>query len=473
MYKVLIADDEKYVIESLIRGVKWKEYGFEVVASAIDGVEALEAIERIKPQLVFTDIRMPGMNGLELIKNSKKKDREVLFVVISGYAEFTYAQKAIKHGAIGFCVKPFEDEEINSILNKAKNILDERNSSNVEIDILSLIEDFTDKGNMELESFFEKNIIGIEKGITIAVSIGSKLAIINNDIKYVSIKIDRVKYLYFIENENNRGYKQILSEEQPEEIRGIGVCDVIKSTLNLRKYVDDAITLAYQFFITGRKGIYCKTNIDYKPVESVIKDFEKASIKADINEARKAINDLENNIENQTLNIKHAMNIYNAFAKFSSQALYEQNYVDCVYSLEELCSLFKDIRGMLEKISITISGFIGIKTGIFKEDLKNEGFIKIIDYINENFYKEITIQTLSQDFMINSNYISQLFKKEVGITFTDYITNLRIDYAKELLRETKFSLEEIANKCGYTDYFYFIRVFKKITGIAPGQFRRK
>lgn len=471
MYKVFIADDEEFVVKSLMKGTRWEEYGFEAVASAKDGIEAYEAICKAKPHLVFTDIRMPGMSGLELIKNIQKVHKDILFVVISGYAEFAYAQKAIDYGAIGYCLKPFDEDEISSLLKKARSILEK--TAEDDRDALSLLEEDNSETVGKLEDFLKKNGIDVEKGIVIIASIGSKQLVFPNELKYIKVKTGSYKYVYILENSAFLEVEQAMGDRVPDEIKGVGICEGIYSTVHLRKYVDEAFTSAYQFFITGKRGVYRSIHVNHRSMENLIDKFESDVARMDIGEVIKVFDSIRDTAENGACTIKHAVNIYNAYVKISSRVLGEESYEEYAYSFEDLCYLFKDIHAMLEYIRSKITGFVGIKKSVLKEDVKNEYFKKIIQHINQNFYKEISILSLSQDFSINPNYISQLFRKEVGMTFTDYITNLRMDYAKELLHKTQYSQGEVASKCGYTDYFYFIRVFKKTTGLTPGQFRQK
>jgi len=118
MYKVILVDDEKWVVKSLKNRIDWAAHGFEVVDEAFNGVEGFEKIERWVPDLVFTDIRMPGMDGLELVKKTTEWNRSVSFVIASGHKDFEYAKKAMAYGALDYCLKPFDHEEISAILHK-------------------------------------------------------------------------------------------------------------------------------------------------------------------------------------------------------------------------------------------------------------------------------------------------------------------------------------------------------------------
>lgn len=121
MYKVILIDDEKWIVKSLKNTIDWAAHGFEVVDEAFNGVEGFEKIERWVPDLVFTDIRMPGLDGLELVKRTNEWNRNISFVIASGYKDFEYAKKAIAYGALDYCLKPFDNEEISAILRKYGN----------------------------------------------------------------------------------------------------------------------------------------------------------------------------------------------------------------------------------------------------------------------------------------------------------------------------------------------------------------
>ena len=173
MFKIFLVDDEELVIKSLKARVNWNEYGFEIVGYALNGADAFEAIASLKPDVVFTDIRMPGMSGLELIKNLKDTFSRALFIVVSGYAEFAFAQKAINYGAFGYCLKPFDDEEIIGYLKKAKVILEDRETS-MATDILDFIEENNEHGREGLRKALISSGIDMESanGMKAVVSIG-------------------------------------------------------------------------------------------------------------------------------------------------------------------------------------------------------------------------------------------------------------------------------------------------------------
>lgn len=128
MYHVFLADDEPWAIMALKSLISWSSYGFAVSGEAEDGKQALERIERIQPDLIISDIRMPGMDGLALLQTIRENNWKAQVLLVSGYTDFEYAQKALLYGCIGYLVKPVEEEELVKYLEKAKALLDEKNN---------------------------------------------------------------------------------------------------------------------------------------------------------------------------------------------------------------------------------------------------------------------------------------------------------------------------------------------------------
>jgi two-component system response regulator YesN len=185
VYKAFVADDESLIIKSLKASVDWEMLGFEVIGEANDGIEAYELILELKPDIVFADIRMPGMTGLELIKKIGSLFPNTLFVIISGYAEFVYAQKALSYGALGYCLKPFDEIEIACILKRASSILEKLKAS-LEMELIGLLADTSSNAVKRIKSILDMR--GFEtsgkQGIAAVVSVGSEGLTIPSDVQH-------------------------------------------------------------------------------------------------------------------------------------------------------------------------------------------------------------------------------------------------------------------------------------------------
>ena len=135
MYKVIIADDEPWILYKLKTVFNWEEYGFDLIGQTTSSKELLELLEEKKPDVIFTDINMPDMSGIDIIKYVKKQKLQTIFVVISGYADFKYAQEAINYGVFSYLVKPVTVENANTLLENLRDYLDEKNDVFKEIKI--------------------------------------------------------------------------------------------------------------------------------------------------------------------------------------------------------------------------------------------------------------------------------------------------------------------------------------------------
>jgi len=470
MYKVFIADDEKAIIRGLKSSINWNELGFQIAGEADNGIDAYEKILEIKPDVVFTDIRMPGMNGLELIKKVSEFSQDILFVVISGYAEFAYAQKAVKYGVLGYCLKPFDEDEIAGILNKARSVLGKQISS-MKMELISLIED----GSIESQQRIEKimNAAGLElsdsKGLLAVVVIGREEPVIFNDAAYINLKIGKNTYLYLVQDFSLRNIADYMSDDMLECVKGVGVSKTYYSVESISDAIDEAFVAANQYFMTGKKGIYFYQKYDKDELRNAFFQLEDAIIKRDLNMVRNSLDNAEAVLSKGVYNIKHAFQIYNIFMH-TFYTMHPEKYDNYIYDYEKLTSYFGGIHDMFEYLNGLIDDYAGINIEYQFTEVKSEIFKSILLYINENFCKDICLQAIAEKFCINSSYISQLFKKHTGETFTEYIGNLRLNYACNLLKTTALNVNEVAEKVGFNDYYYFTKVFKKMIADRPPLF---
>lgn len=241
-YSVYLLDDEEWLLESLNKSIEWGEYNTHVIGKSTNSVEAYQDIQVMQPDIVITDVRMPQLNGIELMKKLRAKDCKSVFIILSGYAEFEYVQEALQHEAISYCLKPLEEDKI------------------------------------------------------------------------------------------------------------------IEALLKAQKRCSD-----------GR----------------LVK------------------------------------------------ALKEQ-----------------------EKVQVT-----------------NESLQKICKYIQHNFTEELALQQIADMFFLNPSYLSNLFKKELGVTYSNYLAKIRLDYACNLLKKSDLPITQVAVESGFANYFYFARVFKKYKDLTPSQYR--
>ncbi len=469
MYKVFIVDDEKYVVKSLKARINWEEYGFEVIGYSFNSTEAYEMILKMKPDLVFTDIRMPGRSGLELIKDIKESGLSTLTIVISGYAEFAYAQKALNYGSFGYCLKPFDDAEIIDFLKKAKNLL-ENSQMSVETKIMDLIDENSLEANESLIRLFTNYGINLDEKnkLSVCVSKGKDKLELGN-VKLI-LKIGYEKYAYFITVSDSMSTQNILDKISKYDLKHVGISSPVSNVSEIKEAIRQAEVFAYNKFTACNKIFASPDVLQFKNKEDTIRQLEKAISKNDIQAVIEILDGMAEIFADGDLDIRHAIIIYNNVMAFSFR-LKDQHFEDYIYDFHRLSELFGSIRTMINYLKDVLSRKpdMNFQTTI----VNNQSVRMILKYVNDNFTEDISVHNISKYFKINANYVSQLFKKEVGIVFTEYLARLRIDFACNLLKTTCMSIGEIAEKVGYNDYFYFSRVFKKIKGISPSTFRMK
>ncbi|WP_256761082.1 response regulator [Cohnella sp. WQ 127256] len=473
MHKVLLVDDENLVIKSLEAGIDWKKSGFYVIGKANNGVKALQMVKDLKPQVVFTDIRMPGISGLELIKKIKELDSTVQIIVISGYAEFAYVQKSLNYGVLGYCLKPFDDYEIETLLQTAAKAIEEIKHKR-EGHLLELIEEIPTE---ETQSAFKK--ILSEEGITaenlhVVVTLGKGRLIFNENTRFVAIHIGSAKSSYIVQCLNRDAVPSSVVLPIPEGILGIGIAQAERSMSGIVKGMEKATLKAWDFFIHGRKDFFVDLEQSNEiRASQMLKQLEKAIAKKDPQLMRTTLDEMLTAANRPCLSVLHALKIYNLVYFHASTDPSNTPEEDYIFSREQLYHLFHSFESMIENLKEFLVDCDKPEEEQTENKTNNASLREVLKFINENYKSDISIQSISKSFYLNPNYLSQLFKRELEVTFTEYVTKVRLQEAKSLLQTTGLSIGEIAENIGFRDYFYFIRTFKRHTQQTPKQYRNK
>lgn len=511
MFNVLIVDDEPFVREGLKSVIDWGKYGFVTCGEANDGMEALQLMKSLCPDVVITDIRMPEMDGFEFIESSKNLiSSNVQFIILSGYNDFQYAQKAIKNDVINYLLKPVDEEELIQVLMiikrelEAKELLCRIKANNMikalinnEVNFNSLIEK-----NKFLKNIAKSNLrymqiqINILKGLhedDIQSNLNSLKAIILS-----AIHKDNYNYLY----EDKLGkYGIILNESILKCYNNsietfansilIKINNAIKSECIIIigkeiKQISD-ISTSYKSCaeIRDHKHLYLHKNIIfYEDIEKIkynyfynnelliekllesIDRFDCVSISSVINEMFSAIsNEI---IEPQIIRAHFTVVISSVITQISKRHGNVESFMkNSIYFKEFGENSISEIKEQLECFSIESSKYI--------KSLRckpvNIEISEVESYIKDNYNKDLSLKKLADIFNINSVYLGQLFKKRLGVSFNDYINYIRIEEAKRLLRRSNLKLYEIASKVGFSETNYFINKFEKVIGVTPTQYK--
>ena len=488
MYKVYLLDDEPFILEGLKYIVDWQDYGFEIVGSANNGDDGLKEILTMDIDLVITDIMMPKMTGLELIENLIKLNYQTNFIVLSAFQEFQYAKKAISMGAQNYILKPIDTEELERSLINIKNKLKDKENRNKDKEVVNnslLLKIITDKDYENIDYLKEKLKYNGEYRVGI-IELKNK----NKDIhKVLKVIPGMKKYLYCIENKSkavfiiddkfNNEYIEELTNIKNEitdlinDIVYISLGQIIKDLKDINTSYESAKDISeYKIIypdISWIKAYKEKNNrnididIDFEDLKSLLinKDFTNASLYIESKFSKLKQDNLNpKKIKAKALEV--FLNVYNHIDEsklMKNLSIYLENAINTNTIDEiqlELINMIKFMQTKLENTQESISPVI----------------IKLLDHIEKNYQKDLNLKEISDSLNINSIYLGQLFQKEIGILFSDYINNFRINKAKDLLVNTSLKASEIGELVGYSNKNYFYRKFKSIVGITPSEWRK-
>lgn len=475
MYKAFVIDDDYATIEGVYNSFDWKLLNIEDVVLINTPHNVTDRIKEDKPDVVFIDIEMGELSGLDIIEQAKKEGSDAIFVIVSGHNDFDYARKAIELGAAYYLLKPittFDVEKVTEIiLDSIKRYKHEDIPDNLDLGVMCLMEKDT----------FTQYINGISQSIRnirfiVAMSqlriIDDMLMLLSSSLlSYLKIGVD--KYLFIINSsEFNEKAELMLENLAKAKQVYLGMSDEVRG--NEYKFYKQACELAYGYFIYQKWAFYKPENYPvnsvYKIIESISKLIEKKNIEKCVLSMRKAPEYFKNN----NLNIRHAVELYNAVVLKINAFIYSEVETEyfSLMGVDELVSEYNDIYFMCEELGMIVSEIL---SNSYKNIRNNETVRmvkKILDYINKNYNKKISLELLSKEFYVSVSYLCVIIKKITGKTFVDYLTGIRMEKAKEMLRDSDFSIIKVAEQVGYVDYFYFSKLFKKYEGITPYQYKK-
>lgn len=472
IYRVMIVDDESWVVESLKKGINWEEYGFQVVGWAFDGKEALDQVDTIKPDVIFTDIRMPVMSGLDLIKHMQQKE-SIKFVVVSGYAEFAYVQKALNYGVASYCLKPVDDVEVASVLKRLKRILDEKETAENTV-MLDLMEDRMGSGKaLEIQMQEAGLKWDHERGMRVITCLGDGNDVLSLDGKIFTFAIGLSRKGYIVPDTIYQNYMTKYGERLVEGTISIGVSSVFYKGDQTDNAIQEALLSGNQsFFKIGKRIFEYNSSVDHAGIKQCLHDIEEAVSKKDAGTVQNRFEKLKKMFHTGDYNVRHASFVYNMVMYFVSEKP-EIGDDDFIVHYEELLDLFNDAYEMIDFLAQSILGYLMSGQGASRESSHHPMIEEIIQFVERNYFNDISLKDLSERFYVSPNYLCRIFKKATGKSLTTYITSLRIQYTCELLKNSKLPIHEISEKAGYENYFYFARIFKRTLSMTPSEFREQ
>ncbi len=484
----MLVDDEYMILKGLERIIDWSEFGFEVSVTCKSTVKALEYLENSSIDLVVADVNMPTMTGLEMIEAAKQKDIPFEFVILSGYQDFEYVQRGLQMGAVDYLLKPIDSNKLKDVLTRIKSKLD---ADSILKSKLSKIQNITMQqlllnrlNDSEKSEFLDNYGISndiIESGITVIAcnrlnNFDKILEFCHKQNQPLLYTDEDTLFIAFIGN-NGSLIKFMRSLENLQYITGesyITVGSRVNDWTSLTESFEQSKKLGslYKFYTRKDNFLSNQTRMDWLNQATVPK-FTLSEIRSALNE-----NDYESSIEilrkifsefsKNAINPSYARQM--AFLIFleihKKMDLSDDEYQDIVVRINKASS-WKKLEDLLVSM---IDELIDIRDN---SEFLSLNVQKTIEIVNREYKDDINLSLISERLQLNTNYLGQLFKKEIGESFASYLNHYRISKAKDLLGNSRMGIADIALEVGYVNTGYFFKNFRKISGLSPKEFRQK
>ncbi|MEZ3506391.1 MAG: response regulator [Lachnospiraceae bacterium] len=528
LYRILLVDDEEEVRKGIIRKMEWERLGFEMAGDAENGEEALEKVEQLQPDVVLTDIRMPYMDGLTLAKRIRQKYPSIRILIFSGYDDFEYAQQAIKLNVTEYILKPVNMEELSEILARVKENLDEEIEQRRNINLLResylgslpiLRELFLNdlvRGVADLSVAAPKlreygidildarkwvaSVIHVERSEPQASSLPWELIPISvrglvedylrSYCRYaVFNSMDEITVIAAIDEDNTQtGLSNLFNDICKESRRvldtvitvGVGhSCNTLQGIS--RSYQSAADALGYRAIVGKGKTIYINDvepvsrgklqfgDRDEEELTAAIKFGSKEKIESVIRALSACMEDAKVHARQYQV---YMISIVNCLIKLMQQ--YDLDIDEMFDSKAQYAEFMEGICRREEFADRIVMISIRMNEAMNRE--RDNTTRKVIqeakEYIREHYADpELSVEAMCRHLHMSPAYFSTVFKKETGQAYVNYLTEVRLKKAVELLNETDDKTYMIAEKVGYQEQNYFSYVFKKRYGVSPTKYR--
>jgi len=523
MYKVVVVDDENTIRRGIINFINWNELNCEVVAEFSNGLDTVNYLKNNHVDIVVSDIKMPGMNGIQLAEYIYNNNFHTKMIILSAYSDFEYAKQAIRFRVFDFVIKNGFAKELPEVIKKAVAAIkaeDEESSKLITMQrtVYDNINDIKEKFILEYLLGYSEDIneikrkfnaLGIELNnyiiITCEIITEDHLKLENSihteikkcislcleDYFHISLIVDKelITTVISLDDSSNKTQNVILelcnnilftiSEFLNLSIR-FGISNIHSQLDELAEaYQESKTALASVLAANNKILTFSELNSEHKYdncicfkkyVEKIINSLKDS----DIISAKNALDQLFNEYISRKLTIEDvkisALEICTScFILLFSYKIYD----DMHYEYEKIT--YKKINGCksINKLYEILSNNIQYTYDAINTNINNHKqiVIEVNNYIMKNYNKKITLNDIATNLHISSSYLSRLYKKEQGETIFSFLNRTRIEMAKKMLKNTSLRISEVADEVGFDDPAYFTHVFTKYAGSSPKIFR--
>lgn len=523
IFHLMIVDDEAPIRKGISRFINWEAINCTIDDTASDGLEAIEKLKDLPIDIVITDIRMPEADGLYLARYISEHYPGIKVIILTGYADFTYAQTAIQYNVSDFLLKPISKEQvIAAVQNAQKKIITARQQRHMEQSDLAflkdqLLQELTDHpDNAELLERIREYGIRLDCFRVVAFQLlppGGDIPVLKELVgshpwagccRYNNLVLS----IYREETTNGNTSPGangphtgnvppcgIVSSQDSHPLRArcreiqetarsmygmevsVGISALHSTGAGYSAAVSESINaLTQNFYSTGSIAYYCG-NLPVRSGDALtaeealsLNELETAIIGRDFTAAFSVVNSMFIRMKSRFAKSADVKNICTMIYYIGLRALVKKgktgNSDFVIQKIESSTDIFE--------LEVIITEFLDhLRNALVKE----EGFSRIVrqtmSYIDSNLASSLSLDQIAGEIPINPSYLSRTFKKETGQALTEYINLARIEKAKELLSDTESLNYEVAEQVGFHDPAYFSAIFKKYTGISPKEYKNR
>lgn len=525
-YRMIIADDEKMLIQLIKKLGKFRKLDIEIVDECCDGEQAYLSILKHRPDFVLTDIQMPIFDGLEVIEKVQRDIPDMLFVLISGFRYFDYARSAIQLNVVDYLLKPVIEDQLNALLVRLCRLTDERRKQKQENESLQSLRASMDR---KKTNEFWKMILSEE---TTQLQDGSLKEQFGIEFKYPCFRMlvlnyslsqlsetgrfsfsdklneiagsafdGRVKH-YCYEWDNQYAVLLNFAQEQLGVVRTatsiffygckdlheifgdfrmtLGLSDVHQNVAQLGQVAEEAQAASWGWLYFNGDQIIRYDQVRKMPhitteelfsvsqiqrLKDCIRYLKKEELKEVFAEIKYELGKLD------YVYPADVGRSYNAICRQLSNEAVESCRENLLQRCSDALKRAWNPAQMFENAFLVFKNYIEEQMEVLARESRNP-VKRAKEYICQNYQQSLSLEIVADAVGVSNAYLSRVFKEISGIGFNEYLTNVRMDKSKELLAETDLSIRDIAFQIGYSNEKYYSKLFKKLFGIKPTEYRR-
>lgn len=526
MYKLMLVDDEDEVREGITATVDFESCGFTLCAQATGAIDAIDKAAQFQPDVVFTDVNMPYMDGMEMISRLQEMYPTMKYIVLSGYDDFIYVKQALQRQVLDYLLKPLSAEGIMKVLRRTKERLDEQAMQRVSREILHdkvrqnaqqlrravILENLSggafDDGHALCaypQPADDRIAFPMHLAVLSLERTEENLVVLRNDFDsqpmLLGASVQEVLSEVFKRHQGEciEYRKQFLLLLPTTQEMAITICnDAIQSlkhylhltaTAGISDEIDNysGLSKGYQTaagvldkrLIAGQGNVYTPSATPRKRRADLMMDEWTSRVatlcrSAQAQEIRAFYDELTQRIANEEMDLnERQMLVFNIVAVILSTA--SRSGVDIKqafdsFHVEQVVQPANISAGMEQLCALTLAVAEAVRRDVATSG--EELIARAVAYTQQNFQdKELSLESLCSTFHISQTQFSLLFKREVGTSFLQYLLDLRIGAAQQMLTETTMKIYQIAEDTGFGDASYFSYCFKQRCGLSPKEFR--